>query len=132
MASFKATVEVNGVTFNLLHFNYKLIQTVDAMNKPSGVQRGGICTCLIETSKDDSTITEQAYNSWNTADFVIDFKKTDVDASAKKVEFLNAYVISYEENFEATGSNPSTIRFSVSAEIVKTGNSELHNDWPKG
>ncbi|KAA1245325.1 type VI secretion system tube protein TssD [Aquimarina sp. RZ0] len=127
--SFHATVEVNGATFNLLNFHYKLSQETDATGRPSTVLRGGKARFSIESCADDEKISDLAFDSYTMSNFVVNFEKRDTKATAKKINFNDAYVVAYEENFDSTGKNPATITFTISARVVDTKNSEHENPW---
>lgn len=59
------------------------------------------------------------------------FKKADEDAKMKELVFENAYVVKYKEALDVANDYPMTIRFSISAQVVKMAEATFTQDWPE-
>ena len=126
--SFKARLSVGGNDFNILNATYDLNQEVDATGRPSSVTRGGRITITIE-STDNTVVFEWMTNNFERKDGSIVFVKRDTDATLKELKFSEGYLIKYKENFDATGQNPLTETFTISAREIEMGSGVHTNEW---
>ena len=59
------------------------------------------------------------------------FKDADQTKELKKIEFENAYVVGYRENFNSQGVSTNTVEtFEVTAEKIKVSGAEFKMKWP--
>ena len=58
------------------------------------------------------------------------FKKSNEDAKMKELTFDDGYIVKYSEGITASGSDPMTYTFTISARKLKLGSAEHVNDWP--
>jgi hypothetical protein len=128
--SFSAELAIGSVKFRLLHCSYRLKREVDATGRPSSGNRGGTITFEVE-STDDATLWEWMVDPFKTQDGTITFKKRDQNQKMKEVQWTKGYIVDIHENFDTTGENPMTIKFTVSAETLKVGSAKHTNPWPK-
>jgi hypothetical protein len=49
----------------------------------------------------------------------------------KQLNFKEAYLVDYKENFEASGDNPVTETFTLSAREITAGSGTHSNEWVK-
>lgn len=126
--SFKARLEVAGKTYNILNVNYSLAQETDPTGRPSSQTRGGRIEVTVE-STGESDIFEWMTNSFERKDGKVIFLKRDSDATLKNLSFTDGYVVKYKENFDASGTNPLTETFTISAKSIKMGTGEHVNEW---
>ena len=126
--SFKARLSVGGKDFNILNATYDLNQEVDATGRPSSVTRGGRITITVE-STGDTDFFEWMTNNFERKDGAIVFVKRDTDATLKELKFSEGYLIKYKENFDATGQNPLTESFTISAREIEMGSGVHSNEW---
>ena len=49
----------------------------------------------------------------------------------KELVFENAYVVKYKEALDVANDYPMTIRFSISAQVVKMAEATFTQDWPE-
>lgn len=126
--SFKSKLKVGGKELTILKAHYDLFQEVDATGRPSSVTRGGKITLTVE-STGDSFFYEWMTNNFDRKDGSIMYVKRDTDAKLKEVIFTEAYMVSYNENFDASGENPLTETFTISARQMKIGEGEIVNEW---
>ena len=126
--SFKAKLEVAGKTYNILNVNYALAQETDPTGRPSSQTRGGRIEVTVE-STGESDIFEWMTNSFERKDGKVIFVKRDSNATLKDLSFSDGYVVKYKENFDASGTNPLTETFTISARSIKMGTGEHINEW---
>ncbi|WP_295842621.1 type VI secretion system tube protein TssD [uncultured Apibacter sp.] len=126
--SFKARLEVAGKTYNILNVNYSLAQETDPTGRPSSQTRGGRIEVTVE-STGESDIFEWMTNSFERKDGKVIFVKRDSNATLKDLSFTDGYVVKYKENFDASGTNPLTETFTISARSIKMGTGEHINEW---
>ena len=126
--SFKAKLEVAGKKYNILNVNYSLAQETDLTGRPSSQTRGGRIEVTVE-STGETDIFEWMTNSFEKKDGKVIFIKRDSDATLKELTFSDGYVVKYKENFDASGTNPLTETFTISAKAIKMGTGEHVNEW---
>jgi hypothetical protein len=126
--SFKAKLEVAGKKYNILNVNYSLAQETDPTGRPSSQTRGGRIEVTVE-STGETNLFEWMTNSFERKDGKVSFTKRDSDATLKELNFTDGYVVKYKENFDATGRNPLTETFIISARVLKMGTGEHVNEW---
>jgi hypothetical protein len=126
--SFKAQLEVAGAKNNVLDLSYSLKQETDATGRPSSVTRGGQITITVE-STGDTKFFEWMCNNFERKDGKVTFTKRDSDATMKELSFKEGYLVAYRENFNATGENPITETFTISAKEIGMGNASHVNEW---
>lgn len=126
--SFKSKLSVGGKELNILNASYELFQEIDATGRPSSVTRGGSITITVE-STGDSFFFEWMTDNFDRKDGSILYVKRDTDAKLKEVKFTEAYMVKYKENFDASGNNPLTETFTISAREMTIGEGKLVNEW---
>ncbi|NHN28050.1 phage tail protein [Flavobacterium jejuense] len=126
--SFKSKVTLGGKEYNILKFSYELFQEIDATGRPSSVTRGGTLNFTVE-STGDTNLAELAMDNFERKDGKVTFVKRDTDAKLKELNFSEAYLIRYKEEFDATGTNPLVETFTLSAEEIAIGGAEHKNSW---
>ena len=126
--SFKSKLKVAGKEYNVLSCNYELHQETDATGRPSSITRGGKVYITVESTSDTS-LSDWMFNYFERRDGSIVFLKRDTDATSKELKFTEGYMVKYRENFDATGKNPMTETFVISARVINMGTGEHKNDW---
>jgi hypothetical protein len=127
--SFKAIFKADGKEYNVLSCNYSMRQDYDVTGRPSSVVRGGIVNLVVE-STDNSALFEWMCDSFMKKDATITFNKREENSKLKELEIKEAYVVGYQESFDAVGTGAMTESISLSAKSIKMGNGELENEWP--
>lgn len=128
--AFRATLNMGGKEFDVLDCSYKLNRDVDSKGRPSSNIYGGVINVHIE-STEDTSILEEMVTQFKPNSGSIIFKKGDEEAKMKELEWENGYIISFEEDIDVVGSRPMSIRFSVSAQVLKMGSAQFEQNWPK-
>lgn len=126
--SFKSKLVVGGKEINILNASYDLHQEVDATGRPSSVTRGGRIYLTVE-SNSDSFFFEWMTNNFERKNGSIQYIKRDTNAKLKELNFSEGYLVKYKENFEASGKNPLTETFTISAKEISCGSGEHVNEW---
>lgn len=126
--SFKAILTVDDTDYNILKCSFNLKQEIDSTGRPSSVTRGGTITLTVESS-DDTLLFDWMCDSYMKKDGIISFKKRDEDAKMKDLNFSEAYLTEYVEEFDHEGASNMTITFTISALGIKMGESEHFNEW---
>ncbi len=126
--SFKSKLSVGGKELNILDASYSLFQEIDPTGRPSSVTRGGTITLTVE-STGDSFFFEWMTNNFDRKDGKILYVKRDTDAKMKEVSFTEAYMVKYNEKFDASGDNPLTETFTISAREMTIGEGKIVNEW---
>lgn len=126
--SFKAKLKVGGKEVNVLSCKYTLKQETDPTGRPSSVARGGKIELLVE-STGDTGFFEWMCNNFERKDGSVVYIKRDSDATLKELTFKEAYMVEYQESFEASGDLPVREHFVLSAKSIKLGNGEHVNEW---
>lgn len=126
--SFKSKLSVGGKELNILDASYSLFQEIDPTGRPSSITRGGTITLTVE-STGDSFFFEWMTNNFDRKDGKILYVKRDTDAKMKEVIFTEAYMVKYSERFDATGDNPLTETFTISAREMTIGEGKIINEW---
>src|SRR5436190_12073836 len=128
--SFKATYELGGKTYNVLHASYSFSQDVDPTGRPSSIVKGGHIQLEIESTS-DSAVAEWMVDAFKKQDGKITFFKRDSEQKMKELSFKEGYVVSQGETFTNIGDNPMSERFVISAKEIKVGSAEHKNEWPE-
>ena len=126
--SFKTTFDCAGLKRNVLSVEYAMLQETDKTGRPSSVSRGGKIFITVEGTG-ETDLFEWMTNSFERKDGSVTFKKRDSDATLKELKFREAYIVKYTENFDATGENPLTETFVLSAKEIELGNAKHVNEW---
>ena len=127
--SFKAQLEFGSKKYDVLSVSYSFSRDVDHKGRPSSTVYGGTLSVTVE-STEDSTVIETMVNSKHKPinGKVTFFKREEDGAKMKEVTWTDGYVIAYSEGLDATGGNPMSISFTVSARQLKVGNADHVNE----
>jgi hypothetical protein len=128
--SFKVKLKVGGKELNVLDLSYQLKQETDATGRPSSITRGGKIHVTIESTGDTSQI-EWMMTNFERKDGSIVFIKRDTDATMKELQFKEAYMVEYRENFSSVNDQPVTETFTLSAKEITVGTATFINEWVK-
>ncbi|WP_055446366.1 type VI secretion system tube protein TssD [Lacinutrix mariniflava] len=126
--AFKAKLNVGGQEYNVLNCSYELYQETDSTGRPSSITRGGKIKLTVESTADVS-LSDWMFNNFERRDGSIKFIKRDSDSTSKELKFTEGYMVKYHENFDATGKNPMSEAFVISAKSIAMGNGEHVNEW---
>ncbi len=128
--SFKAQLNLGSKKFDVLHCSYAFRRDVDGKGRPASIVYGGTIDFEVESTEDTTILETMINNIYKPINGSVVFKKTDEDANMKELKFTDAYFTNYQEALDTIGTNPMTIRFTVSARKLDVGNATHANDWP--
>ncbi len=129
--AFRASLSLAGKEHDVLNCAFTMSRDTDPKGRPSSGVYGGRISFEVESTSDTSIIESMVNNQFKPFDGSVIFKKSDEDAKMKELSFKNAYIVHYSEGIDATGENPMTVKFTISAETIKLGNADHDNRWPK-
>jgi hypothetical protein len=127
--SFKVKFKAGGKELNVLEANYGLKQETDATGRPSSITRGGKLKVKVEATG-ETDLAEWMMNNFERKDGSITWIKRDNDATLKELQFKEAYMVDYHEDFDHDGPTPATITFTLSAKEITIGSGSFRNEWP--
>ena len=123
-------INLTAKEFDVLDCTYSLKRDVDSKGRPSSNIYGGQIRLHVE-STDDTSILENMTNQFKPHSGSIVFKKGDEEAKMKELTWENGYITEFTENIDIVGSQPMTITFVVSAQVIKIGGAQFEQNWPK-
>lgn len=129
--AFKTRLKLGAKEYDVLQCSFSLNRDVDAKGRPSSGVYGGTIHIEIESTEDTSIIESMVNNQYKALSGSVIFKKGEEDSKMKELSFQDGYIIQYNEGIVVNNSIPMTLSFVLSARVVKLGNAEHTNDWPK-
>lgn len=127
--AFTATLNFGGKEFDVLDCSYSLRRDKDSKGRPASDIYGGEISVHVE-STEDTSILEAMASAYKPVSGSIIFKKGDEEAKMKELAFENGYIIAFEESIDVVGSKPMSLKFTVSAQILKMGGAQIEQNWP--
>lgn len=127
--AFRATLNLGGKEFDVLDCSYSLKRDVDSKGRPASNIYGGFVNVHVE-STEDTTILESMVTEFKPISGSIVFKKGDEEAKMKELEFENGYIVNFEEDIDVVGSKPMSVKFTISAQVLKMGGAHIEQNWP--
>lgn len=134
-AAHTAVLELEGAKAQVIDLNYSFSRATDPeKGQPTKVVRNGFIGITIRS--DEKEMTGKIINWMGEQDLsktgsITIFKDADQSKELKKIEFENAYVIGYRENFNSQGMSSNTVEsFEITAEKIKVSGTEFKMRWP--
>ena len=104
MASFSATLHLDGNVYSLAWCSYSFHQHIDYRGRPrSKVRKGPIYVNLYATDETGALVA-WSVNDWKTLSGRIVFSRPDSEAALKHLWFANAFCTGCTEAFDSTGT----------------------------
>ena len=126
--SFLSQLTIDDDTMTVLRCSFAFEQGSDVTGRPSQRPRGGKINILLEsTNKTD--FLEWMISNDMTKDGEVIFYKRDNMSSLKTVKFTDAYCLSYQEDFNAVGSEPLRTNITISAKEITVKETTFINNW---
>lgn len=115
--------------------SYSFNRDIDASGRPSGIVRGGTIQMTIESSKSAFLATWMVLSQNKTKDGNIEFMDDKDDTKTiKTIEFKDAFIVEYGENFSWQGGENMMETFVVSCREItidgEGGPAVYENEWP--
>ncbi|RFM25593.1 type VI secretion system tube protein TssD [Deminuibacter soli] len=131
--AFTAQLNADGVPQqNVLNASFSLNRDVDHKGRPSSGVYGGTIDIEVESTESTAVVEAMVNSQFKPISGTLLFKKSEEDAKMKELRFEDAYIVKYSEGINTVGPNPMSLRFTISARVLKLGNAEHVNDWPQG
>jgi hypothetical protein len=127
---FQAKLKLGSKEYDVISCNFSFHRDVDPKGRPASGVYGGSINLVVESAGDSSIAESMVNNQFKPQDGSVTFKKTDEDSKMKELSFQKGYIVQFTEAYDAVGSNPMLISFTVSAQTIKIGSAEHKNDWP--
>lgn len=132
---FNAKLIIEGNEYRVLKVHYHMDRDTDRNGRPANDVRAGKITLQVESSG-DTFFWDWMINQFAQKDGEIEFqKRNDPSAPAKVLQFTEAYLVEYGEDFDVIGSNkdqPMVENFTVSARtITMDPGGTFEKTWPE-
>lgn len=134
-AAHTAVFELEGAKAQVIDLSYSLSRATDPeKGQPTKVVRNGFISLTIRS--DEKEMNGKIINWMKTQDLgkagsITIFKDAEQSKELKKLEFENAFVVGYRENFNSQGVSSNTIEsFEITAEVLKVSGAEFKMRWP--
>lgn len=128
MSSFKATLKVDGKSFDVVACTYSFTQNTDERGRPASDVRKNHMKITIVASDDDKVLgwMIDPYKKTNGS---VTFEKIDQASTLKEIKFEDAYCVAYEEDFDAVNAQAMTDTFEISARKITVGSATHEDKW---
>lgn len=127
--SFKAKLEIDHTTYNLLDCTFDFEQQLDHNGRPCAAPRGGVIVLSVEFKK-DTDLLHWMISPTQTKTGRIVFLKRDAMAALMTLEFTNAFCARLSGFYHAVSNEPLKLKLKISAETLTFGDVEHKNNWP--
>jgi hypothetical protein len=134
-AAHTAVLELEGAKAQVIDLNYSFSRATDPeKGQPTKVVRNGMIGITVRS--DEKEMNGKIVNWMGQQDLaktgsITIFKDAEQTKELKKIEFENAYVVAYRENFNSQGMSSNTIEsFEITAEKIKVSGTEFKMRWP--
>lgn len=134
-AAHTAVFELEGANAQVIDLSYSFSRSTDPeKGQPVKVVRNGFISLTIRS--DEKEMNGKIINWMGAQDLakagsITIYKDADQTKELKKIEFENAYVVGYRENYNSQGMSSNTSEsFDISAEVVKVSGAEFKMRWP--
>ena len=134
-AAHTAVLELEGAKAQVIDLSYSFARATDPeKGQPVKVVRNGFISLTVRS--DEKEMNGKIINWMSTQDLskagsITIYKDADQSKELKKIEFENAYVVGYRENFNSQAmSSNTTESFEITAEKVKVSGAEFKMRWP--
>lgn len=134
-AAHTAVFELEGAKAQVLHLGYSFSRATDPeKGQPVKVVRNGQINVTIRS--DEKEMVGKIVNWMSKQDSpksgsITIYRDADQTKELKKIEFENAYVVGYEEQFSSQGESDNTLEtFRISAEKIKVSGAQFAMRWP--
>ncbi len=111
------------------HLNYALRQETDVEGQPTAITRGGKIKVKVKSLNEGNTdLLEWMCDPFMSKNGEISFMKRD-GTNMKTLKFYDAYLVEYEEDYDALNDNAQYETFTISAKKIEMGAAEHENAW---
>lgn len=134
-AAHTAVLELEGAKAQVIDLSYSFSRATDPeKGQPTKVVRNGFIGITIRSDEKEMNgkiIGWMGQQDLPKAGSITIYKDAEQQKELKKIEFENAFVVGYRENFNSQGVSANTIEsFDITAEKIKVSDSEFKMRWP--
>ncbi|GAB3542727.1 type VI secretion system tube protein TssD [Spirosoma fluminis] len=127
--AFKATIDLDGTEYRLLHCSFSLGQNTDyTTGKPTSDVMGGQVNAEFESTKDTNAF-KLMINPNAKFSGTIKFFKQDEDSPMKELKFEDAFLTGYSESMDARNNTPMSTSVVISARKLSIDGASHENKW---
>lgn len=126
--TFDAKVDVNGKVYDAIECGFSFERKVDEKGAPSSHITNLRLHAMMKSS-DATDILESGFSEFKPVKGSFKFLKGDEQAKMKDIEFEEAYVIGYKEEFVRKGETPMCMDVFFTAKKVTCGSAVYEADW---
>ena len=129
--AFKASFKFSdSKEFDVLRWDVEFNRDTDPKCCPASDIYGGTINVEVESTP-DTIVLDKMFKQYQPVNGSIVFKKADEDDKMKELVIENGYVVKYKEALDVANAFPMTIRFSISAQVVKMGDASFEQNCPE-
>lgn len=134
-AAHTAVLELEGATAQVIDLSYSFSRSTDPeKGQPTKVVRNGMISVTIrsdEAKMVGKIIAWMGQQDLPKTGSITIYKDADQQKELKKIEFENAFVVGYRENFNSQGVSANTIEsFDITAENITVSDVTFKMRWP--
>ncbi len=128
--SFKITLVVDDMKFNVLQHHFGFFQNSDYTGRPISKPQSRTFDFVIEASKDNTFFEWSTHATMMKKECEIIFSPISGNSKSTKIKLLDIYCVFCKYHFTSTGSDPFTVMFSLSpATILFNGQMMMSKSW---
>ena len=126
---FSATLKFKGREYDVRYVDYLIKRDIDAKGRPSSHLYGGLIRLIVESSE-ETTILESMVTQFIPHAGTIELKKGDEEATMKVLNWEQGYIIKFKEIANVEGKKGMVVDFTISARVIKVGDTVFEQNWP--
>ena len=113
----------------VLNVHYAIHQVTDVEGRPAAISRGGTIDVVVKALNDGNTdFFNWACDPYTSKNGKVEFLKRD-GTNMKTLEFEDAYLIAWTENYDSVSADSQIESFTISAKKIKVGDVFHENSW---
>jgi len=128
---FTGTLTISADKYDIVAFTMSYSRDYDNKGRPCSAVRANQLQFTIEIT-DMVKLVETMINAQNKpiATGTVEFWQSGIAGAFRKVTFSNAFIVSYSEGFQVTGSDNFVCDINITAEKIDCGLSKYDASWP--
>lgn len=128
---FTGTLTIVADKYDIVHFSMGYSRDYDNKGRPCSAVRASQLQFTIEIT-DMVKLVETMINAQNKPIMTgtIEFWQSGIAGAFRTITFSNAFIVSYSEGFQVTGSSNFLCDISITAEKIDCGLSKYNASWP--
>ncbi len=128
---FTGTLTIVADKYDVVAFGMGFSRDFDQKGRPCSAVRASSLSLTIEIT-DMVKLVETMINAQNKAILTgtVEFWQSGIAGVFRKVTFTNAFIVSYSEGFQVSGSDNFTCDLTITAEKIDCGLAKYDASWP--